>query len=173
LYTAGGDCSFASCFAIGDNFSNPERWLVTDITVYIVSANGQTGGNWRYALFAAAGDPVVPPTSVTPTFTDLGAFTGPYLGSYEVYQVAISGLSIDLPPGGYELRFTNTQVQSIYPAFGISTSTQSSSPGFFQLTGSGSVESLLSSDRTQRSEEWAFDLSGSMIPIFADGFEAP
>jgi hypothetical protein len=172
LYTAGGDCSFASCFAIGDNFSNLESWHVTDIAVYIVSASG-TGGNWRYALFTAAGDPVVAPTNATPTFTDLGLFTGPYLGSYEVYQGVISGLNINLPPGEYQLRFTNTQVQSIYPAFGVSTSAQSSSPGFFQLTGSGSVEALLSTDRTQRSEEWAFDLSGTVVPIFKDGFEGP
>jgi len=173
LYTAGGDCSFASCFAIGDNFSNLESWHVTDIAVYIVSAGGNTGGNWRYALFTAAGDPVVAPTNATPTFTDLGLFTGPYLGSYEVYQGVISGLSINLLPGEYQLRFTNTQVQSIYPAFGISTSAQSSSPGFFQLTGSGSVEALLSTDLTQRNQEWAFDLSGTVVPIFKDGFEGP
>jgi len=173
LYTAGGDCSQSSCFGIGDNFISQESWHVTDIAVYIVSANGDTGGNWRYALFTAAGDPVVPPTDVAPVFTDLGLFTGPYFGSYEVYQGLISGLSIDLPPGEYQLRFTNTQVQSIYPAFGINSSAQSSSPGFFQLTGSGSVESLLSTDLTQRSEEWAFDLSGSVVPIFKDGFEGP
>jgi hypothetical protein len=173
LYTAGGDCSFASCFAIGDNFSNPERWLVTDIAVYIVSANGFTGGAWRYALFTEAGAQIVAPTDAAPTFTDLGLFTGPYSGSYEVYQGVISGLSINLLPGEYQLRFTNTQYQAIYPAFGVSTSAQSLSPGFFQLTGSASVEALLSTDVTQRSQEWAFDLSGTVVSIFKNGFEGP
>ena len=172
LYSAGGDCSY-SCFAIGDNFSNQERWLITDIAVYIVSPNGNTGGNWRYALFNAAGDPVVAPTDAAPTFTDLGLFTGPYDGSYEVFRIGISGLNINLLPGEYQLRFTNTQIQSISPAYGVSTSAQSMSPGFFQLTGSASVEPLLSTDLTQRSQEWAFDLSGTVVPIFKDGFEGP
>jgi parallel beta-helix repeat protein len=172
LYTAGGDCS-GSCFAIGDNFGNGESWRITDIAVYIVSANGYTGGNWRYALFTEAGVQVVPPTSVAPTFVDLGPFTGPYSGSYEVYQIVIPGLNISLAPGQYQLRFTNTQFQSIYAAYGVNTSAQTLSPGFFQLTGSPTVEALLSTDVTQRSQEWAFDLYGAMLPIFKDGFEGP
>jgi len=172
LYTGGGDCS-GSCFGIGDNFSNGERWLVTDISVYMVLVNGYTGGNWRYALFTEAGAQVVAPTDAFGiAFTDLGPFIG-YGGYFEVYKGVISGLNIDLLPGNYQLRFTNTQVQSVYPAFGVSTSPQSVSPGFFQLTGSGAVESLLSTDVTQRDEEWAFDLSGSVLSIFKNGFEGP
>jgi hypothetical protein len=61
----------------------------------------------------------------------------------------------------------------IYPAFGVNTSSQTVSPGFVQLTGSSTVESLLSADVTQRSQEWAFDLSGTVVPLFKDGFEGP
>lgn len=171
LYTGGGDCN-GSCFAIADNFSNQESWLVTGFAFYFVSPGG-TGGGWRYALFTAAGVQVVAPTDIAPAFTDLALFTGPYLGTYEVYQGVASGLSIPLPPGEYQLRLTNTQQQSVYPAFGVDVSSQTVSPGFVQLTGSPSVEALLSTDVTQRSEEWAFDLSGNVVPIFANGFEEP
>jgi len=173
LYTGGGDCS-GSCYAIADNFSNQAPWLVTGFAVYFVSPNG-VGGGWRYALFTAEGVQIVAPTDISPTFTDLGLFTGPYPGSYEVYQGVISDLSINLPPGEYQLRFTNTQQQSIYPAFGVSTSSQTVSPGFVQLTGSPGLEPLLSTNVTQRSQEWAFDLfgTGGEVPIFKDGFEGP
>jgi hypothetical protein len=172
LYTGGGSCSF-SCFAVGDNFSNQEQWLVTGFAFYLVTPSGVAYGGWRYALFDAEGDQVVAPTDFAPTFTDLGLFTGPYAGTYEVYQGVISGLDISLSPGEYQLRFTNSQNQSIYPAFGVMTSPQTLSPGFVQLTGSQSVEPLLSTDVTQRSEEWAFDLYGTAVPIFKDGFEGP
>lgn len=169
LYTAGGPCSFASCFGIADNFSNQEDWAVTDITIYIVSVPSTVANpGWRYALFTTAGNQIVAPTDTAITFTDLGPYNG-----RELYKGVISGLSINLPPGDYELRFTNTQAQSVYPAFGMSPSPQSSSPGFVQLTGSSTVESLLSTDRTQRSEEWAFELSGTIAPIFVDGFDGP
>ena len=170
LWTGGGPCSFASCFALADNFSNQGAWVVTDITVYIVSFPSVVAApGWRYAVFTAAGAQIVPPTNVAPTFTGLGN----YFGSYELYKGVISGLNISLPPGAYELRFTNTQSQGVYPAYGSSTSSQTLSPGFVQLTGSSTVESLLSTDRTPRSEEWAFELSGTGLSIFKDGFEGP
>ena len=171
LYTAGGDCG-GSCFAIGDNFSNQEAWHVTDITVYMVTVSGVAGG-WRYALFDAAGGQIVAPTDTVPTFTDLGPHSAGYPFSSEYYQGVISGLSIDLLPGEYQLRLTNTAQQSVFPAFGVNTSSQTLSPGFVQLTGSPTVEALLSTDVTQRSQEWAFDLSGTVLPIFKDGFEGP
>ncbi len=173
LWTAGGPCSIASCFAIGDNFSNQQDWLVTDIDVYVVSFSWTVaGGNWRYAVFTAAGVQVVAPTDVAVTFTDLGN----YFNDYELYKGAISGLSISLPPGEYQLRFTNTQDQGVFPAYGSSTSPQTLNPGLVQLTGSPSVESLLSTDVNQHNEEWAFDLYGTKAaetPIFKDGFEGP
>lgn len=170
LYTGGGPCSIASCFALADNFSNKGAWVVTDITVYIVSfPSVVTAPGWRYAVFTAAGAQIVAPTDAAPTFTDMG----PYFSSYELYKGVISGLNISLPPGAYELRFTNTQSQGVYPAYGASTSSQTLTPGFVQLTGSSTVESLLSTNRTQRSEEWAFELSGTEVPIFRDGFEGP
>ena len=170
LYTSGGPCAIASCFAIADNFSNQEGWAVTDVTVYIVSFPSVIAGpGWRYALFTSAGDQVVAPTDTAVTFTDLGN----YFNSYEIYKGVISGLSINLPPGGYEFRFTNTQSQGVYPAYGMSSSSQTLSPGFVQLTGSSTVEALLSTDRTQRTEEWAFEVSGTILPIFKDGFEGP
>jgi len=122
-------------------------------------------------MFTAAGVQVVAPTDVAVTFTDLGNYD-----AYELYKGAISGLSISLPPGEYQLRFTNTQEQGVYPAYGSSTSAQTLSPGFVQLTGSPSVESLLSTDVNQHNEEWAFDLYGTKAaetPIFKDGFEGP
>jgi len=170
LYTSGGPCAFASCYAIADNFSNPESWHVTDIAVYIVSFPSVVANpGWRYALFTAAGAQIVAPTDTALIFSDLGR----YFGSYEIYKGVISGLSISLPPGEYQLRFTNTQDQGVYPAYGSAISSQTLSPGFVQLTGSPSVESLLSTNATQRSEEWAFDLSGNVVPIFKDGFEGP
>jgi hypothetical protein len=171
LYTAGGDCG-GSCFAIGDNFRNHEAWHVTDITVYMVTISGVAGG-WRYALFTAAGAQVVAPTDVAPTFTDLGPHSAGYPFSSEYYQGVISGLNLNLLPGQYQLRITNTAQQSVYPAFGVGISSQTVSPGFVQLTGSPTVEALLSTDATQRSQEWAFDLSGTVLPIFKDGFEGP
>jgi hypothetical protein len=172
-YTAGGPCSFASCFAIGDNFASLD-WHVTDIAVYVVSYPSVVASpGWRYALFTEAGAQVIAPTNVAPTITDLGAYIGPYCCSPEVYQFMISGLNLDLPPGQYDLRFTNTQSQGVYPAYGVNTSSQTLSPGFVQLTGSSTVEALLSTDVTQRSQEWAFDVYGTVKSIFKDGFEGP
>jgi hypothetical protein len=173
-YTAGGPCSFASCFAIADNFSNQEGWLVTDIAVYFVSFPSVVANpGWRYALFTAAGAQVVAPTDAALAITDLGPYNGPYCCSPEIYRGLISGLNVSLPPGEYQLRFTNTQSQGVFPAYGVSTSSQTLSPGFVQLTGSASVESLLSTDVTPRSEEWAFDLYGTVNSIFKDGFDGP
>ena len=170
-YTAGGPCN-AACFAIADNFMNQEAWLVTDIAVYIVSYPFVVSNpGWRYALFTTAGAQVIAPTDTSPTFTDLGP-DADFAGS-EIYKGVISGLNISLPPGQYQLRFTNTQSQGVYPAYGSSTSAQTLSPGFVQLTGSPTVEALLSTDVTQRTEEWAFDLTGNVVPIFKDGFEGP
>jgi len=173
LYTGGGPCSFASCFALAENFSNPGPWNISDITIYIVSLDAADGGppasNWRFAVFTAAGDQFVAPTDTAVSFTDLGN----YFNSYEIYKGVISGLNIDLPAGEYWFRFTNTQSQAVFPAYGSSTSSQTISPGLQQLTGSSTVESLLSTDVTQRSVEWAFELGGTESPIFRDGFEGP
>ncbi|HEX3125269.1 MAG TPA: choice-of-anchor Q domain-containing protein, partial [Rhodanobacteraceae bacterium] len=107
LWTGGGPCSYASCFAIADNFSNQEAWVVTDIAVYFVSYPFVVESpGWRYALFTAAGAQIVAPTDTAPTITALQ----PY-GEREIYQGVISGLNISLPPGEYQLRFTNTQNQ--------------------------------------------------------------
>ncbi len=173
LYTGGGPCSSASCFALAENFSNPGPWTISDITVYIVSLDAADGGppasNWRFAVFTAAGDEVVAPTDTAVAFTDLGN----YFSYYELYKGVITGLNIALPAGEYWFRFTNTQSQAILPAYGSSTSSQTISPGLQQLTGSATVEALLSTDVTQRSDEWAFEVGGTEAPIFRDGFEGP
>jgi hypothetical protein len=171
LYTGGGPCSSASCFALAENFSNQGQWNISDITIYIVSLDQGDGGppasNWRFAVFTAAGDEVVAPTDTAVAFTDLGN----YFSTYDLYKGVITGLNIDLPAGEYWFRFTNTQSQAIFPAYGSGTSSQTISPGLQQLTGSSTVESLLSTDVTQRTEEWAFELGGTEVPIFSDGFE--
>ncbi|MEO6076665.1 MAG: hypothetical protein ABIP56_07650 [Dokdonella sp.] len=171
LYTAGGPCSIASCFAIADNFRSDDIWAVTGVTVYVVSFPSVIqGGNWRYALFTSAGVSIIPPTNAAVVFTDLGAYPGT---QFNVYKGVISGLNTVIPPGDYELRFTNTQSQGVFPAYGSGASPQSIAPGFVQLTGSSSVESLLSTDRTQRDEEWAFEVTGTTAPLFANGFDSP
>lgn len=171
LYTAGGPCSFASCFAIADNFRNDESWTVTGVTVYVVSLPSVVqGGGWRYALFTSAGASIIAPTNAAIVFTDLGPYTGT---QFNIYRGVISGLNSVIPPGDYELRFTNTQSQGVFPAYGMNVSPQSIIPGFVQLTGSASVESLLSTNRTQRTEEWAFEVSGTAAPLFANGFDSP
>lgn len=169
LYTAGGPCQIASCFGIADNFSNLGNWVVTDITVYIGACAPVTPSNWRFAVFTTAGVQVVAPTDTSIAFTDLGPH--PNSNEMDMYQGVISGLNISLPADEYELRFTNTQSQCVVPLFGSSTSAQTLPPGFVQLTGSSTTESLLSTDRTQRTEEWAFEIGGTETPIFADGFE--
>ena len=167
LYTAGGPCSIASCFAIEDNFSNQEDWLVTDFTFYIVSDPGVIANpSRRYALFSAAGDQIVAPTNTALTITSVEPYD-----AYVIYKAVISGLNISLPSGEYWFRFTNTQYQAVFPAYGVSPSSQTLNPGFRQLTGSSTVESLLSTDVTQRDENWAFEVSGATFPIFSDGFE--
>ncbi len=173
LWTGGGPCSFASCFALAENFSNPGPWIVSDITVYIVSLDSSDGGaptsGWRFAIFTTTGDQVVAPTDTSLAVTDLGN----YFSSYELYKGVISGLNISLPAGEYQFRFTNTQSQAVFPAYGSSTSSQTISPGLQQLTGSATTEALLSTDVTQRAEEWAFEVAGTEVPIFRDGFEGP
>ncbi len=173
LYTAGGPCSFASCFAVGDNFSNDALWHVTNFTFYIASALPveTVGSGSRWALFTGAGTQVVAPTDVAPTVTDTG-LTG--ANDTHIFKFEISGLNIDLVPGQYQLRFTNAGVQGqdVYPGLG-NASAQTIDPGFFQLTGSQSVESLLSTDVTPRTENWAFHVSGTSDKVFSSGFEAP
>jgi hypothetical protein len=167
LWTAGGPCSIASCYAIEDNFSNQEDWVVTGFTFYIVSAPFVIENpSWRYALFSVAGDQVVAPTNTALTITDLGPYD-----AYVIYKAEITGLSVPLPAGEYWFRFTNTEYQAVYPAYGVSPSAQTLSPGFRQLTGSPTVEALLSTDVSQRSENWAFEVSGTTFPIFSDGFD--
>jgi hypothetical protein len=167
LYTSGGPCAIASCFAIEDNFSNQEAWVVTDFTFYFVSASYVIDNpSWRFALFSAAGDQVVAPTNTAIAVTDIGPYD-----AYELYKGVVSGLSIPLPAGEYWFRFTNTQYQAFFPAYGVDPSSQTLSPGFRQLTGSSTVESLLSTDVTQRNENWAFEVSGTTLPIFSDGFD--
>ena len=169
LWTAGGPCAVASCFAIEDNFSNQEDWVVTDFTFYIVSVPSVIENpSWRYALFSAAGDQIVAPTNTALTVTDVGTYD-----VYVIYKAVISGLSIGLPAGEYWFRFTNTQYQSVFPAYCVSPSPQTLSPGFRQLTGSSTVEALLSTDVSQRDENWAFEISGTTFPIFSDGFDVP
>ena len=171
LWTSGGDCSFASCFGIGDNFSANADWKVTDFIFYIASplSAGSIGPGTRFAVFTAAGAQVVAPTSVTPTVTDTG-LTG--ANNYPIYKFEISGLNIDLVPGQYQLRFTNTGQQSVFPGIGAA-SAQTIAPGLFQLTGSQSVESLLSTGVTQRTENWAFQVIGAIETTFENGFEPP
>lgn len=173
LYTAGGPCAIASCFAIGDNFETDETWNVTGFTYYLVSQMeaGDVGSGVRFAVFTFAGTQVVAPTDAAPTVTDTGLT---YSDTYTIYKVEITALDIDLVPGQYEFRATNTSIngQGVYPGYG-SASAQSISPGFFQLTGSQSVESLLSTQGTQRTEDWAFQVYGISDTVFADSFEAP
>ena len=171
LYTAGGPCSFASCFAIADNFSNDESWAVSGVTVYVASVPSFIqGGGWRFGLFDSTGVAIIPPTDAAVAFTDLGPYPNT---QFNIYKGVISGLSAVIPAGDYELRFTNTQAQGVFPAYGSTPSTQSLPPGFLQLTGSSTVEALLSTDRTQRDEEWAFEISGTTLPLFANGFDSP
>jgi len=168
LWTAGGPCSSA-CFAIEDNFSNQEDWVVTDFTFYIVSDPSVIANpGWRYALFTAEGSQVVAPTDTAITVTNVGNYD-----AYVIYRAVITGLSISLSPGEYWFRFTNTQSQAVFPAYGVSPSSQTISPGFRQLAGSPIVEALLSTDVSQRSEDWAFEVSGTTLPIFRDGFDEP
>lgn len=173
-YTAGGSCS-ASCFAISDNFSNPTNWVVTDIVFYVDSYSFATGNQsgWRYALFTASGTQIIAPTDAGSSlvFTDTG--TPGSFGGDEIYKGVISGLNITLPPDEYWFRFTNTQSSAVYPAYASSPSAQTLSPGFVQLTGSPTVEALLSTDVTQRTENWAFEIGGIGDRIFADDFEGP
>lgn len=169
LWTAGGPCEIASCFAIEDNFSNQEDWVVSDFTFYIVSLPFVVENpGWRYALFSAAGDPIVAPTNTALTVTDVGTYD-----AYVIYRAVISGLNISLPAGEYWFRFTNTVEQAVFPAYGVSPSAQTLSPGFRQLTGSSTVEALLSTVVSQRDENWAFEVSGTTFPIFRDGFDLP
>ena len=167
-YTSGGG------YAMGDNFSNQEAWHLTGITVYIVSypfVVTDPNAGWRYALFTAAGTQVVAPTGATVTFTSLESY--PAFNGAEVYQGVISGLNISLLPGEYQLRFTSANWQAVYPAYGSSISSQTLSPGFVQFDASSGGDPLLSTNVIQRSQEWAFDLSGAVLPIFKDGFEGP
>ena len=171
LYTAGGPCSSASCFAIADNFSNDENWAVSGVTVYVVSIPSFIqGGGWRFGLFDSAGVAIIPPTDAAVAFTDLGAYPNT---EFNIYKGVISGLNTVIPAGDYELRFTNTEIQGVFPAYGSVPSPQSLPPGFLQLTGSSTVEALLSTVRTQRDEEWAFEISGTTLPLFANGFDNP
>jgi len=174
-YTAGGGCN-ASCFAISDNFSNSASWVVTDIAVYVDSYSFATGNpsGWRYALFTASGTQIIAPTDAgnSLVFTDTGT-AGAFGDGDGIYKGVISGLNITLPPDEYWFRFTNTNSSAVYPAYAASPSAQTLTPGFVQLTGSPTVEALLSTDVTQRTENWAFEVYGIGDRIFANDFEGP
>jgi hypothetical protein len=169
LYTGGGPCSFASCFAIADNFSSDGVQTVGGFTFYVLSGldAGAVGSNVRYALFTSAGAEIVAPSDTPVTVTDTG-LTGEL--DTHIYKLEISGLNINLPLGEYQFRFTNAVEQGVYPAAGT-PSAQSLSPGLIQLTGSSSLDPLLSTDSTQRSQELAFQVYGIPNTIFADNFE--
>jgi hypothetical protein len=169
LYTSGGPCDSA-CFAIEDNFSNAVPWEVTGFTFYMVSPldSVSVGMNGRFALFTAADVEVVAPTNTALTVTDMGiTFEGE---GYRTYKLEITGLSIALSAGEYRFRFTNTNSQGIFPGYG-NPSAQAVDPGLVQLTGSQSVEPLLSTDRSQRDGSWAFQVFGPDDTTFEDGFE--
>jgi len=173
LYTAGGPCEFASCFAIGDNFEADATWNVTGFTFYMVSQMDavNVGSGVRFAVFNATGTQIVAPTNAAPTVTDTGIPIG---GEYKLYKLEITSLAINLVPGEYQFRATNASIngQGVYPGYGTA-SAQSISPGFFQLTGSQSVEAVLSTAVTQRTEDWAFEVYGTTDTISEDGFESP
>jgi len=174
LYTAGGPCEFASCFAIGDNFETDEPWNVTGFTFYMLSQMEavNVGSGVRFAVFTAAGTLVVAPTDAAPMVTDTGLTYDN--GNYKIYKLEITSLEINLVPGEYQFRSTNASSngQGVYPGYGTA-SAQSISPGFFQLTGSQSVEAVLSTVVTQRTQDWAFEVYGTTDTISEDGFESP
>lgn len=170
LYTGGGNCSSSSCFALRDNFSTSVSWNVTGFIFYLVSpfdaVSLANGG--RFALFTVAGVHIVSPTNTALTITD----TETTYNGWPIYKLEIEGLDVELAPGEYLFGFTNTAVQSIYPIYG-SASAQTITPGFVQLTGSPSLEALLSTVVTQRSENWAFQVIGTTDRVHGDGFETP
>jgi len=171
LWTSGGPCEIASCYALADNFSSDAPWNVSGFSFYIVSSMNEAGvgSGVRYALFTVAGAQVVAPTSAAVTVTDTGLTYDN--NTYKIYKLEISGLSIALPPGQYQFRVTNTIVQSVYPGYG-NASAQTLSPDLIQRTGSQSVEALLSTDVSQREGNWAFQVHGTSDKVFADGFES-
>lgn len=170
-YTGGGSCT-GSCYGIADNFRNDVLWDVTGFTFYIMSpvsaANLESGG--RFALFTAAGAQVVAPTNTATTVTATGLTNTDF--GWPIYKLEISGLSIALVPGEYQFRFTNTNEQSIYPAYGTA-SAQAIDPGFVQLSGALGGDSLLPEVTYQHNENWAFQVSGTSDKVFSNGFEAP
>lgn len=174
LWTSGGACG--SCFALEDNFSNPVAWDVTEIDFYVQSypnVVGSTSG-WRYALFDAetGGNPIVAPTDAGAAlvFTDT---TLPGENTTEIYKGVLSGLNISLPPGTYWFRLTNTNTQNVYPAEASATSTQTIAPALATLIGDSTTEALLSTDLNQTSDNWAFEVYGTLDTIFKDDFEGP
>ena len=178
LWTSGGPCP--NCYALEDNFSNPVAWDVTDITFYLVLVPTvyYNPSNWRYALFDAevGGNAIVATTDPGSSlvFTDTG-IAGPTLSggtTTEIYKGVISGLSITLPAGTYWLRFTNTQLQAVYPADSAQPSAQTISPGLATIYGD-STDALLSTNLNQTSDNWAFEVAGVVDRIFADGFDGP
>jgi hypothetical protein len=171
LYTAGGPCEIASCFAIADNFVSDEPWTVTGFTFYLVTQQDSAfvASNARIAVFTAAGAEVLAPANVAPTVTDTGLVV---FDTYIIYKLDVTGLAIELPEGEYQFRYTNIAHQNIAPGYG-NPSAQTISPGMQQLTGSPSVESLISTEVTQRDENWAFQVIGTDDTTFEDGFETP
>lgn len=172
-YTAGGACAIQGCFAVRDNFSNDEPWNVTGFTFYLHANIGieDVATGVRFALWTAAGAQVVAPTNAAPTVTD----TGLMAGINTIYKFEISGLNIDLAPGEYRFGVTNTVHQSVFPSHG-NASAQKISPGLVQLfSPQNTVEALLSTNETQRTEDWAFQVIGTIATdtVFADGFETP
>ena len=167
LYTGGGPC-FVSCFAIGDNFEATGVWIVNWFVYYMLYDGDPValGSNVRFAVYTTAGVQVVAPTSASPTVTS----TGLTYSSWTIYKLEITGLNIVLLPGQYQFRATNTNVQAIYPALGTA-SVQTVSPGLIQLTGSGSVETVASTNVTQRFVDWAFEVWGTNDTELKNSFE--
>jgi len=172
LYTGGGPCAIAACYAIADNFVATGVWIVNYFNFYMLYSNGSDpadlSSNVRFAVYTTAGVQVVAPTTVSATVTS----TGISVDFRTIYKLQISGLNIKLAPGEYQFRATNTNVQAIYAAFGTA-SVQTVSPGLVQLTGSDSVETLVSTDVTQRDADWAFEVWGTNDSVHKDGFENP
>lgn len=178
LWTSGGPCP-GGCYALVDNFSNPVAWDVTDITFYITlyPTVYYNPSNWRYGLFDAqtGGNAIIPTTDPGSSLviTDTGiAGTTSINGPTEIYKFVISGLNVGLPAGTYWLRFTNTQSQSVFPADASQPSAQTISPGLATIYDASS-DALMSTTVNQTTDNWAFEIGGTLEEIFKDGFDGP
>jgi hypothetical protein len=178
LWSGGGPCAYANCDAFEQSFSNPVAWDVTKIDFYIqaYAAVVSSTSGWRYALFDAesGGNEIVPPTDAGAAiaFTDTTIQGG---NGTKIYQGVLTGLNINLPPGTYWFRLTNTgpNGQQSLSAEGASQSSQYLNPGLVLLTGSSTVEALLATNPYETGVNWAFDVYGIGDRIFAGSFEGP